>query len=108
MQGTCPRCGDSRPVPVEGAGLACGACGHGAIVISGAPPAQEPVIEPLWAPALVLCMGVSCMVFVAALLAARIATASVIEVSPSATGDACSLNEAPRSELCTSEASAAW
>jgi hypothetical protein len=39
--------------------------------VSGAPPAGEVASEPLWAPALFVCMAVSLAVFIVALFAAR-------------------------------------
>jgi hypothetical protein len=71
MMGTCPRCSKSRTLTLEGAALACPSCGY-TDHVSSLPP-SEAAFEPLWAPALMMCIGVSSIVFVLALLIARVA-----------------------------------
>jgi hypothetical protein len=71
MLGTCPRCSKSRTLTQEGAAVPCPSCGYTDHV--SAPPPAEAVFEPLWAPALMMCIGVSSIVFVLALIIARVA-----------------------------------
>jgi hypothetical protein len=75
MLGTCPRCAKSRTLTQEGAALACPSCGYTDHVSSLPPP--EGSFEPLWAPALMICVGVSSIVFAVALVAARVAAAGI-------------------------------
>lgn len=103
MLGTCPRCGQSRPMTLENASsVPCPACGYSELVVSGFPPQMaETSVEPLWAPALMTCIAVSAIVFVLALLAARVAGASPVSTSP-AHDDGC---EAPEQMTCVDLAS---
>ena len=54
--------------------MPCPSCGYTDHVSSLPPP--ELAFEPLWAPALMMCIGVSSIVFVVALIVARVAGAS--------------------------------
>jgi hypothetical protein len=76
MLGTCPRCTKSRPLTLEGAAPPCPSCGYTDHVSSAAPPPADALLEPLWAPALMMCIGVSSIVFAVALLIARVAASS--------------------------------
>ncbi len=72
MIGTCPRCGQtSQTSRTHATQAACPSCGHQPLVMSGAPAAAEVASEPLWGPALFVCMAVSLAVFIVALFAAR-------------------------------------
>lgn len=76
MLGTCPRCSKSRPLTLEGAAPSCPSCGYTDHVSTPAPAQSDGLVEPLWAPALMTCIGVSFVVFAVALLIARVAHGS--------------------------------